>query len=612
MDQQSTDSAARLDQEFGRILEDSLNEIFIFDATTLNFILVNRGARENLGYSMEELRDLTPVDLKPEFTREIFDALISPLRREQKQMINFSTRHRRKDGSKYYVDIRLQLASFHDTPAFIAIILDTTDQIRVANELRVRNRAIESLGIGVVITDASQHDLPIVFCNQAFEHITGYPAEEIIGRNCRFLQQEDRNQEAREVLRDAVQQGCECRTLLRNYRKDGTLFWNELTVSPVKNSQEEITHYVGLVNDVTARVLAEEQKREREARLGAILDTAVEAIITIDERGICESLNAAAEAMFGYSADEVIGENVSLLMPLPYREEHDAYLANYLQTGKTQIIGIGREVIGRRKSGEEFSIHLAVSEVHLEHRRLFTGFVEDITERKKAQQRLVQSERLAALGEAMARLAHESRNFLQRIQIAVETARIYCDENPPMAAQLDSIEKSSDGLDALLDEVKNYAAPLILEKAKTSLVEIWREAWQATLPSRRDRTVDLREEINKDGIVCYVDHFRLGQVFRNLFENSLAACGDPAQIKISVSETHNGHSKVWQLSFSDNGPGLDEEQATRIFEPFFTTKSKGTGLGMAIAHRIVEAHGGTISVEQVDRGGAKFIIELPQ
>ncbi len=439
MDQQSTDSAARLDQEFGRILEDSLNEIFIFDATTLNFILVNRGARENLGYSVVELRDLTPVDLKPEFTRDIFDALISPLRREQKQMINFSTRHRRKDGSEYYVDIRLQLASFHDTPAFIAIILDTTDHIRVANELRVRNRAIESLGIGVVITDASQRDLPIVFCNQAFENITGYPAEEIIGSNCRFLQQEDRNQEAREVLRDAVQQGRECQTLLRNYRKDGTLFWNELTISPVKNPQEEVTHYVGLVNDVTARVLAEEEKREREARLGAILDTAVEAIITIDERGICESLNAAAEAMFGYSADEVIGENVSLLMPLPYREEHDAYLANYLQTGKTQIIGIGREVIGRRKSGEEFPIHLAVSEVHLEHRRLFTGFVEDITERKKAQQRLVQSERLAALGEAMASLAHESRNFLQRIQISVETARIYCDE------------KSSDGCSIGLD-----------------------------------------------------------------------------------------------------------------------------------------------------------------
>jgi len=495
MDQHSSDATARLDQEFGRILEDSLNEIFIFDAATLKFVQVNRGARENLGYSMEELRNLSPVDLKPEYTHDTFEKRITTLREGQEQTLRFSTRHRRKDGSDYNIDIHLQLASFHDKPSFIAIAVDTTDQI-----------------------------------------------------------------------------------------------------------------------------LAEEEKREREARLSAILDTAAEAIITINERGICESINSTAEAMFGYPAEEVIGKNVSMLMPSPDQEKHDGYLANYMRTGKKQIIGIGREVVGLRKSGEEFPIHLAVSEVQLEHRRLFTGFIQDITERKEAERRLVQSERLAVLGEAMARLAHESRNSLQRIQIAVETARLHCDDKTPLAAQLDAIEKSSDGLDALLDEVKNYAAPLNLEKERASLVGIWREAWQATLPLRSERIVDLEEKINEElneefsegGIYCYVDHFRFGQVFRNLFENSLSACQDPAQLKISVSETHTTLGKLWRLQFSDNGPGLNEEQAQRIFEPFFTTKAKGTGLGMAIAHRIVEAHGGTISVGKVDRRGAEFIIELPQ
>lgn len=359
------------------------------------------------------------------------------------------------------------------------------------------------------------------------------------------------------------------------------------------------------------RDTAQDENREREARLQAILDTAVEAIITIDEHGICESVNAAAEVMFGYSAEEIIGENISLLMPAPFREEHDKYLAHYLRTGQKKIIGIGREAIGRRKNGEEFPIHLAVSEVEFADRRLFTGIIQDRTEQKESHRRLVQSERLAALGEAMARLAHESRNPLQRIQIAVETARLYCDEDSSLGKQLDSIERASDGLDALFDELKNYAAPLNLEKERVSLVTICREAWRATSRSRRGRKAELKETVGDTEPFCHLDRFRIGQVLRNLFENSLSACQDPVHIEIKVSPTHTEAGSFWRLRIRDNGPGLNEQQRQRIFEPFYTTKTKGTGLGMAIATRIVEAHEGQISVGRAYRG-AEFIIELPQ
>lgn len=350
---------------------------------------------------------------------------------------------------------------------------------------------------------------------------------------------------------------------------------------------------------------------DQEARLQAILNTAVEAIIVIDQRGACESLNPAAEAMFGYDAEEVIGKNISMLMPSPYREEHDGYLENYLQTGQKKIIGIGREVTGLRKSGEEFPIYLAVSEVQLPDRIIFTGFVQDISEQKEAHSRLVQSERLAVLGEAMARLAHESRNSLQRIQIAVETARLHSEVGTPLSGQLDAIEKASDGLDALLSELKNYAAPLTLDRIDACLVGVWREAWQATAPLRVGRTVELREVISEDRIACQIDRFRIEQVFRNLFENSLAACTDPVQISIHVSQMHAGVGDFWEIRVSDNGPGLSSQQAARIFEPFFTTKAKGTGLGMAIASRIIEAHGGKMSVGVVDQG-TEIIIQLPR
>ena len=130
--------------------------------------------------------------------------------------------------------------------------------------------------------------------------------------------------------------------------------------------------------------------RDREARLHAILETAVEGIITIDERGIIESLNAAAETIFGYSADEIIGRNVKVLMPAPYRQQHDGYLSNYLRTGHARIIGIGREVVGQRKDGTVFPMELSVSEVKLEERRLFTGFVRDITERKRLEREILE------------------------------------------------------------------------------------------------------------------------------------------------------------------------------------------------------------------------------
>ncbi|MEQ8835695.1 MAG: PAS domain S-box protein, partial [Lacipirellulaceae bacterium] len=496
------------EREFGRLLEDSLNEIFIFDAETLQFLQVNRGGRENLGMTMEELRELTPVDIKPELTRQAFETLLQPLRDGSQETLVFNTLHRRKDSSDYSVEVHLQLATFHDRPAFIAIILDTTLRNETADQLRVRNQAIESVGVGVVISDARQHDMPIVYCNQAFTKITGYSSAEVIGHNCRFLQQNDRDQEARHTIRDAVKSGTECRVLLRNYRKNGELFWNDLLISPVRNIEGTVTHYIGLCNDLTQRIRAEEDKADREARLRAILEAAVEAIITIDEDGICESLNPAAESMFGYSAGEVLGKNISMLMPSPYREEHDQYLQNYLSTGEKKIIGIGREVIGRRKNGEEFPMELSVSEVDVKGRRLFTGMIRDITDIKRSQQQLIQSERLAALGEATARLAHESRNSLQRIQIAVETARLHCDEHQLLEDQLDSIENASDRLHALHEEVRNYAAPLNLELTKTNLTEVWRNAWESTRSLREGRKVLLTENVQREEVHGHVDKFR--------------------------------------------------------------------------------------------------------
>jgi two-component system sensor kinase FixL len=349
---------------------------------------------------------------------------------------------------------------------------------------------------------------------------------------------------------------------------------------------------------------------EQEAKNRAILDSAIDAIVSINDRGIIESVNPATATMFGYSESELIGSNVSILMPEPYAAEHDRYVANYLMTGIKKIIGIGREVMGRRKDGTQFPAHLAVGEIIQPGRRAFTGIIRDISDLEAAHRRIVQSERLALLGEAAARLAHECRNSLQRIQLAAGTARLATENSPPVLKQLEVIERCGEEISALLTEVRNYAAPLHLEKLPTNLAEVLQEAWQSLAQVRRRKIAFLYGE-HTTAIKCSVDRFRIVQVFRNLLENSLAVCPEPAEIEISTSVVDSEDQAMVEVIFCDNGPGLDPEHQLRIFEPFFTTKSKGTGLGMAIARRIVEAHGGTISAGSGASGGAEFRVRLP-
>jgi signal transduction histidine kinase len=251
---------------------------------------------------------------------------------------------------------------------------------------------------------------------------------------------------------------------------------------------------------------------------------------------------------------------------------------------------------------------LAISEVRVAGHRFFTGIVRDITDRKRAEQ----NARLAAMGHMLSTVAHEGRNSLQRIQTGVDMLRLDLEDNQDLVDQLNRIEKASDSLTKLHEELRQYAAPITLDRKTCDLREIWRLAWANLGHLRQDRQTELREEANGLNLCCPIDEFRIEQVFRNLMENSLAACRDPTTIEITCHETqHNGAPAVC-VCFHDNGPGLTDEQIERVFEAFFTTKPKGTGLGMAIAQRIIEAHQGVITVRNVDHGGAEFVIKLPR
>jgi two-component system sensor kinase FixL len=361
---------------------------------------------------------------------------------------------------------------------------------------------------------------------------------------------------------------------------------------------------------------------EDTALLGAILNTAVDAIVTIDARGTILHANRSLQKLFGYTPSEVIGKNVSVLMPEPDRSSHNGYLNNYHKTNKAAIIGIGRQVLGQRRDGSILPIDLAVSEVTVGTRKLYTGIMRDMTERhqaeselRNAQQRLIQSERLAAIGQMMTGLAHESRNALQRSRACLDMLDLDLQSAPDQQDLVKRTRSALVELQVLYEEVRSYAAPIQLERSRHSLPQLCEETWEHLVDLWKPRSIQLVMKGEGD---CKVscDRQRICQVIRNIFENALAVAPSESTIWVDCRIIQRDQSSFLNCSITDQGPGLNEEQRNRIFEPFFTTKTKGTGLGMAICHRIIDSHGGRIFVgkgQDSSEGatGAVIAFELP-
>ncbi|MBI3410332.1 MAG: PAS domain S-box protein [Planctomycetes bacterium] len=317
-----------------------------------------------------------------------------------------------------------------------------------------------------------------------------------------------------------------------------------------------------------------------------------------------------AEELTGYEANEVIGKNyLSIFVPEPETVE--------LMDGKFGRILAGTTTRGfecpvRCKNGSRrWMVWNAERLTNYEEGPSILAVGQDITTLKQAQEQALQAERLAAIGQMVTGLAHESGNALARSQACLEMLSLEVEDRPEAQDLISRIQLAQDHLRQLYEEVRTYAAPLKLELEEWSLSGIWRQAWQNLALLRQGKSATLFEEINGQDVSCFVDQFRLEQVFRNILENSLAASGDAAQIRVSCSSTEIEGQPAIRIAIRDNGPGLTPEQRQRIFDPFFTTKTKGTGLGMAIAKRIVEAHCGQIDVGSGANPGAEIVVTLP-
>jgi two-component system sensor kinase FixL len=475
-------------------------------------------------------------------------------------------------------------------------------------EVRDSNARLQSI-IGsavdaIIVIDAKGR---IESFNRGAERLFGYPGAEVIGRNVNMIMPSPDHEQHDGYLARYLATG-QAKIIgigreVTGRRRDGTTLPLHLSVGEMSIGGER--KFTGMLHDLSQRVQLEERLRTSEARWRAIVESAVDGIVVIDAYGRIEAFNPAAERLFGYAELEVVGRNVNILMPSPYHEEHDMYLARYLATGVQKIIGIGREVTGLRKDGTTFPVHLSVGEMTVHGERKFTGILHDLSGRVRIEERMREQSTLARLGEMAAVIAHEVKNPLAGIRGAIQVIGGRLPAGSRDAEMTKEIVARIDALNELMKDLLLFARP---PQPRPMSVEIARLV--AT-------TVDLlREDPALKGVGVQVhgsvppfeaDPDLLKIVFQNLLVNSAHAMQGQGTIRISLQAI----DASCHIDFSDAGPGIPLEIREKIFTPFFTTKSRGSGLGLPTARRLVEAHHGTITVDCPAAGGTTVSIRLP-
>ncbi len=492
---------------------------------------------------------------------------------------------------------------------------------RDAAELQKVAMIAQNTDQAVVITDAAR---TIEWVNPGFTTVTGYTLEQSVGRKPGdLLHGEETDPEERRRIHRALDAGQKVEAEIVNYAKSGRKFWMRLSIQPIFDHTGQIDKFISIEQDITEKKIAEEALRDKEEEIRSVVGNLVDGVISLDARGIVRSFNQSAERLFGYSAEEVIGRNVNMLMPEPYRSEHDTYLENYLRTGQARIIGTGREVEGQRRDGQRFPLDLAVSEYRRKGERYFTGIVRDITERRRATEELKRARHEAeeasrAKSAFLANMSHELRTPMNGVVGMIDVLG-HTALDPDQREMMATVRESAFSLLGIIDDVLDFskieADKLDMERVPVSLAKVVEGVSETLAPIARKKQVELLS-FSDPRIPDWVltDPVRLRQVLFNLAGNAVKFSGSAADrsgkvvIRADLLGITANKASI-RLQVADNGIGMTRETMDKLFQPFTQGESSttrrfgGTGLGLSISTRLTQLMGGTIEVRsEADRG----------
>jgi len=486
-----------------------------------------------------------------------------------------------------------------------------------------RLRAVLDTAVdGVILIDA---DGIVRMFNPACERLFGYARDEVIGHNVKMLMPEpfhtghDAYLKNYHRTRDRKIIGIGREVVGR--RKDGTTFPMDLSVGEAEQDGGSI--FVGIIHDLTERNRQEQALREAASRLKAVVDTAVDGVILIDARGSIMMFNPACEKLFGYSAAEVTGLNVKMLMPAPFRQEHDRYLDNFHTTGERKIIGIGREVSGQRKDGSTFPMDLSVGESQQEGQTVFVGIIHDLTDRKRTEEQLVQAQKMETVGQLSGGIAHDFNNLLTVMIGNAENLSERLKARPDLKQLSDQILSAGERGAELTQRLLAFSRRQALRPVTINCNQLV-EGMRALLTRMLREDITIKTMLDPDLLPAFADAAQLESAILNLSLNAQDAMPGGGNLTLSTSDAslderyQRDHPEVRSgdyvmIAVTDDGEGMAPDILERVFEPFFTTKEvgKGSGLGLSMVYGFVKQSNGHVGIYSEPGLGTTVRLYLP-
>lgn len=584
----------------------------------------NKSLCESLGYTAAEMSEMSVLH---------FDIDTSPSRfREKLQLAKhnggalYESTFRCKDGTTFPVEVSLSHVRLAGEVYGYVHVRDITQRREQDATRRMLEGAVASVSNGIVITDPNQPDNPIVFVNHGFLALTGYSEQEVLGRNCRFMQGEESSPDAVDVIRSGIANGRSCKSLIVNYRKDGTPFCNDLYITPIFDAQGKIRNFVGVQNDVTERIQSSEAAEKSEKTIRLLLNSTAEGIFGIDKSGLCTFCNASAAKMLGFERpDDLVSQSMHALIHHHHADGSEfpieaCPIYHCLETGD-KFTETG-DVFWRR-DGQSFPVQYWSHPIRTGDRIIgvVVTFV-DITERLANEQELRKARDQADLANQtksrfLANMSHELRTPMAAIMGFTEILQQET-EDEEVLSRLDTIRRNGDYLLRLLNDVLDLsrveAGKLKVTKSETPLQELIEHVFELMTV----RTTEYKNTLNLiyQGdlpVTISTDEARFRQVLINLIANALKfSPGGEVDVRIQMCD-----ARTLEIEVADNGIGMDENQQLCLFQPFSQASDEiserfgGTGLGLNITQRLIEALDGEISVQSRVGDGSTFTVRIP-